>query len=65
MAPLPARSNGNDREIVGVPITPGIDEVALALTAEAYSHNGRSQALAYANAPSNYVQQDMATRLQT
>lgn len=47
LPPLPARGAADGREIVGVPVTPGIDEVALALTAEAYSHNGRSRAVAY------------------
>lgn len=31
---------------VGVPVAPGVDEIALALTADAYSRTGRSQAYA-------------------
>ncbi|WP_257542490.1 hypothetical protein [Sphingobium sp. CFD-1] len=34
---------------IGVPVTAGIDEVALALTAEAYTHTGRGQAVAIAS----------------
>lgn len=33
---------------VGVPVTPGIDEIALAITADAYSRTGRSHAYAVA-----------------
>lgn len=36
---------------VGINVTPGIDEIALALTADAYSRTGRSQAFAIADAP--------------
>lgn len=46
--PMPARVPLSARDIVGLPITPGMDEVALALTAEPYSNNGRSQAVAFA-----------------
>jgi putative intracellular protease/amidase len=35
-------------DTVGVPLTPGMDEIALALTADAYSRTGRSQAYALA-----------------
>ena len=46
--PMPSRVPLSERDIVGLPVTPGVDEVALALTAEPYSNNGRSQAVAYA-----------------
>jgi transcriptional regulator GlxA family with amidase domain len=36
---------------VGIPVTPGVDEIALALTADAYSRTGRSQAFAISDAP--------------
>ena len=36
---------------VGINVTPGIDEIALALTADAYSRTGRSQAFAMSSAP--------------
>ncbi|TZF90877.1 DJ-1/PfpI family protein [Cognatilysobacter lacus] len=35
-------------QTVGVPLTPGMDEIALAVTADAYSRTGRSQALSVA-----------------
>lgn len=46
--PMPTRVDLAARDILGLPVTPGMDEVALALTAEPYSNNGRSQAVAYA-----------------
>lgn len=46
--PMPTRVDLSARDIVGLPVIPGMDEVALALTAEPYSNNGRSQAVAYA-----------------
>lgn len=39
------------RESVGVPVAYGVDEVAVALTAEAYSHSGRALAFALATKP--------------
>jgi transcriptional regulator GlxA family with amidase domain len=36
---------------VGIEVTPGIDEITLALTADAYSRTGRSQAFAVSDAP--------------
>jgi putative intracellular protease/amidase len=36
---------------VGITVTPGVDEVALALTADAYSRTGRSQAFALSDGP--------------
>jgi len=33
---------------IGVPVTSGVDEIALAVTADAYSRTGRSQAYALA-----------------
>jgi hypothetical protein len=36
---------------VGIPVRLGIDEIALALTADAYSRTGRSQAFAASDAP--------------
>jgi len=33
---------------VGIPVAPGVDDLALALTADAYSRTGRSQAFAFA-----------------
>jgi putative intracellular protease/amidase len=37
------------RQRIGIPIGPGVDEVALALTADAWSRTGRSQAVAIAD----------------
>jgi transcriptional regulator GlxA family with amidase domain len=36
---------------LGIEVTPGIDEITLALTADAYSRTGRSQAFAVSDAP--------------
>ena len=38
--------HGTDR--VGIPVAPGVDDLALAMTADAYSRTGRSQAFAFA-----------------
>lgn len=38
--------HGTDR--VGIPVASGVDDLALAMTADAYSRTGRSQAFAYA-----------------
>jgi len=37
-------------ERVGIPVTPGVDEIALGLTADPYSRTGRSQAFAMSDA---------------
>lgn len=39
----------HSRQSIGVPVAPGVDEIALALTADAYSRTGRSQAYAVAS----------------
>lgn len=40
---------------VGVPVRPGVDDVALALTMDAYSRTGRSRALALASSEDPFV----------
>jgi putative intracellular protease/amidase len=42
------RDNHDAGELIGIPVAPGIDEVALALTAEAYTHSHRAHAVAMA-----------------
>jgi DDE domain len=43
---IPLGERTAPRETIGIPVTAGMDEVALALTAGAYSHTGKAQAVA-------------------